>query len=488
MDLKISSLFNQLNDSLGDTLNNDEKRNILINLLFLCKIAFKFEQTYQEIRSDAPGSEENENEYIKRGIIYLPPCSRWETILKSVMQPELKETLYNALLAVISKNPQLRGVALPDSMKVDISFQQLSYILETLSEFTSDKSSENSDLAMVYEHMMSRFAATGSNSKLGEFYTPRSVAQLLVKLIQPAQGSIYDPCCSSAGMLISAADYLDKSNAVFKLYGQEVNKDAWSLAKTNLLIHDLKANIGNEAADVFHHDLHNNLKADIVLGNPPFSNRDWERDMLINDPRWKYGLPPKNKSSFAWLQHMLHHLNEQGRMGLILSMATLSSHNAAERSIRAGLVQDDLIEMIITLPAGLFYTTRVPVSLWVLNKNKHPSCKKRILFINARKLGKSNGGFTKLDSSLQQSILTAYQAYQQGEFEDQPEFSVVVTPEDIESRDYVLMPELYIIPKKEDTLTTQELDAREKELINDLQELMCESSSVINSIFFPKRR
>lgn len=484
MNMQIYSMLQQINDVLGETLDNDEKTNFLLDLLVWRKISLDFEEVYQEIRSSTPGNEEKIEEYSRRGILYLPLCSRWKTVQESINHSCLKDCLYSALSGIINEVPQFHNIASADSVIENINNKQLRHIIKILSTIPYDTKLENSDLLMFFEILMGRYAIKESSSQLGEFYAPSSVVQLLVELIQPKQGNIYDPCCGSGGMLLYAAEYLAKNNVDdFKLYGQEANESAWNIAKTNLLLHGLDVDLGEKATDIFRQDIHSNVKADYVLSNPPFGNRKWGRDILINDPRWKYGVPPKNNGSFAWLQHMLYHLNERGKMGIILSMSSLSSYNVDEKEIRSNLIRNDLIETIITLPPKLFYNTTIPVSIWVLNKKKHPLCKNQVLFVDASKLGTADGRFTVLDSQSQAAILYAYHAYQKGKFELKPDFYHVATVKDIEAQEYTLLPKIYIRSSESETLTKQELDTKEQELIHDLHDLMSKNNDIINSIF-----
>jgi len=287
-------------------------------------------------------------------------------------------------------------------------------------------------------------------------------------------------------MLIHAAKSAKKNGNDAVLYGQTGNEEIWKLSKRNIYIHNVEVDLGTGAADIFFDDQHPELKADIIIGNPPFGQRDWGWDRLYHDSRWKYGIPPKNNGTFAWVQNMLYHSNEQGRMGIILSMSPLFSRNKSEEIIRMGLIKDDLIDGIIQLPTGLFYNTRIPVSLWLMNKCKNHECRGKVLFINASELGSIEGKQTILKEEALRKIADTFETYQQGICNSISGFCTVASLNDIEHHEYTLSPDAYIEKKKAEMPTEQELNDREQDLLLQIRELCEKNMNLVNDILNEK--
>ena len=304
-------------------------------------------------------------------------------------------------------------------------------------------------LGRVYEYFLGKFAS--AEGKLGgEFYTPSCVVRTLVEMIEPFTGQIFDPACGSGGMFCQSARFVKEHQGNVRdisIFGQESNPTTWKLAKMNLAIRGLEANLGKHNADSFHDDQHKTLKANYILANPPFNVSDWGGDRLRDDIRWKYGVPPIGNANYAWLQHMLHHLNPVGGVaGTVLANGSLSTQSGGEGDIRKNMIEDDVIECIVSMPASLFYTTGIPVSLWIMRKGKVGNSKEKILFIDARNLGHMiDRRVRELSEEDIQKIASTYQKWRQGNgYEDMAGFCKEATLEEVRRQDYILTPGRYV--------------------------------------------
>ncbi|QCT04359.1 type I restriction-modification system DNA methylase [Paenibacillus algicola] len=298
------------------------------------------------------------------------------------------------MIEIEKENPSLKGVLPKDYARPALDKTRLGEVIDLFSFKVGDEDSRSKDiLGRVYEYFLSKFAsAEGKNG--GEFYTPNSVVRLLVEIIEPFKGRVYDPCCGSGGMFVQSEKFVEEHQGKLgdiAVYGQESNPTTWKLCKMNLAIRGLDSNLGEHHADTFHNDLHKNLKADFILANPPFNISDWGGDRLTEDARWTYGIPPAGNANYAWIQHMVNKLAPSGVAGFILANGSMSTSTVAELDIRSKLVNADLVDCIVTLPGQLFYSTQIPVCLWFMAKNKAPrglrDRRGEILFIDARKMG-----------------------------------------------------------------------------------------------------
>ena len=375
-------------DKLRGNLDASEYKNVVLGLIFLKYISDKFEQRYQELVEEGEGFEEDRDEYTYQNIFFVPQEARWETIAAAAHTPEIGKVIDNAMRMIESENDSLKGVLPKNFARQELDKRRLGDVVDL---FTNVKMAEKGDtrdiLGRTYEYCLSKFAEKeGKNA--GEFYTPACVVKTLVEVIQPLHGRVYDPCCGSGGMFVQSAEFIKRHQGNINdisVYGQESNPTTWKMATMNLAIRGISADLGKFNADTFFDDCHKNERFDYILANPPFNMKDWGGDRLKDDPRWDYGIPPEGNANFAWLQHMIHHLSREGRLGMVLANGSLSSQTSGEGVIRKNIVDDDLVEGIIAMPGQLFYSTQIPVSLWIINKSKKQSGK--TLFVDAREMG-----------------------------------------------------------------------------------------------------
>ncbi len=382
-------------DKLRNNMDAAEYKHVVLGLLFLKYISDAFEEEYQRLSQDEWADPEDPDEYLANNIFWVPKEARWSTIKKQSKKPEIGQIIDNAMIAIERENKALKGVLPKDYARPELDKTRLGEIVDLFSsiEVGDSKSQDKDVLGRVYEYFLNKFAsAEGKNG--GQFYTPRSVVKLLVELIQPFKGRIYDPCCGSGGMFVQSQEFIKAHQGRIgdvSIYGQESNPTTWRLCKMNLAIRGIDNNLGEHPADTFHNDLHKTLRADYILANPPFNVSDWGAQRLAEDVRWKYGIPPNSNANYAWIQHMVSKLAPSGTAAFVLANGSMSTGQTSEAEIRKNLVEEDLVEAIITLPGQLFYSTQIPVCVWIITRNKaargQRDRKGEILFIDARKLG-----------------------------------------------------------------------------------------------------
>lgn len=370
-------------------------KHVVLGLIFLKYVSDSFLDRYNELVKEGEGFEEEKDAYAMKNIFWVPKQARWDYINKKSKTPEIGKIIDDAMTVIEKDNKSLKGVLQKDYARPDLDKRMLGELVDLISTIgLGDKENKQKDtLGRVYEYFLSKFAS--AEGKLGgQFYTPGCIVKLLVEMIEPLKGRIYDPCCGSGGMFVQSLKFIEahggKTGAV-SIYGQESNPTTWKLCKMNLAIRGLEGNLGEANADTFHNDQHKDLKADYILANPPFNISDWGGDALKEDVRWKYGTPSSGNANYAWLQHMVHHLSPNGTAGIVLANGSLSSNQSNEGEIRRKMIEADLVDCIISLPPQLFYTTQIPASLWFLSRNKQGlglrNRKGEILFIDCRKLG-----------------------------------------------------------------------------------------------------
>ena len=390
-------------DTLRGSMDAAEYKHVVLGLIFLKYISDAFEETRARLEANqhlTGASPDDPDEYRADNIFWVPAEARWQQVQVQARQPTIGQTVDTAMVAIERDNPSLRDVLPKEYARPNLDKQRLGQLIDMISNIrVGDAEARSRDvLGRIYEYFLSRFAsAEGKNG--GEFYTPRCVVKLLVEMLEPYQGRVYDPCCGSSGMFVQSAEFIrahasgngngGKADGDLSVYGQESNHTTWRLSKMNLAIRGIDGQI--EHGDTFHNDRHPDVRADYILANPPFNVSDWGGERLRDDQRWKYGIPPAGNANFAWIQHMVHHLAPSGVAGFVLANGSMSSNQSNEGEIRKNLIEADLVDCMVALPGQLFYATQIPVCLWFLARDRrNGSFRDRqgeVLFIDARKLG-----------------------------------------------------------------------------------------------------
>jgi type I restriction enzyme M protein len=446
-------------DKLRGTMDSGEYKHVVLGLLFLKYISDAFEDLNAKLiegKSEFKGSDaEDPDEYAAHNVFWVPISARWATLRAKAKQPEIGRLVDDAMVAIEKDNPRLKGVLPKDYARPAIDKQRLGELIDLFASIgLGDAEHKGKDmLGRVYEYFLSRFAsAEGKNG--GEFYTPACVVQTIVQMLAPYKGRIYDPCCGSGGMFVQSEKFVESHGGKIgdiSVYGQEMNHTTRRLAIMNLAIRGIEADIGPEPADTFRRDLHKDLKADFIIANPPFNISDWSRDE--SDVRWKYGIPPKGNANFAWVQHIIHHLAPTGMAGFVLANGSMSSNSSGEGDIRKSLIENDLVDCMVSMPGQLFYSTQIPVCLWFLTRNKNDGKRrdrrKETLFIDARKMGsmvdRVHRELSEEDLILIASTYHAWRGDKEAEqYVDIPGFCKSATNTEIASHGHVLTPGRYV--------------------------------------------
>lgn len=432
-----------------------EYRKVIVGLIFLRYISGAFEKRYEELLNEGEGFEDDRDAYIGENVFFVPENARWKKISSAAHTQEIGIAIDDAMRAIESENKSLKNVLPKNYANPDLDKRVLGDVVDLFTEMKMDDTEESKDLlGRTYEFCIQEFAAY-EGVKGGEFYTPSSIVKTIVAILKPFNDCrVYDPCCGSGGMFVQSVKFIQAHSGNrnrISVYGQESNADTWKMAKMNMAIRGIDADFGSYQADTFFNDLHPTLKADFVMANPPFNLSNWGQDKLKEDVRWKYGIPPAGNANFAWIQHMIHHLSPNGKIGLVLANGELSSQTSGEGEIRKNIIEDDLIEGIVALPTQLFYSVTIPVTLWFISKNKKQ--KGKTLFIDAREMGfmvdRKHRDFSEgiqNDGSLGDvdKLSSTFEMFQEGTLEDVKGFCKVVTTEEIAKQDYILTPGRYV--------------------------------------------
>lgn len=461
---------------LRGNIDASEYKSVVLGLIFLKYISDRFEEKYQELLAEGDGFEEDIDEYTSEGIFFVPATARWSVIASKAHTPEIGTVIDDAMRAIEKENKRLKDILPKNFARPELDKRRLGDVVDLFTNIQMiEHGSEKDILGRTYEYCLSKFAE--QEGKLaGEFYTPSCVVRTLVEVLQPYNGRVYDPACGSGGMFVQSAKFIERHSGNINsiaVYGQDSNPTTWKMAQMNLAIRGIEANLGEYNADTFFNDCHPTLRADFILANPPFNLSDWGADKLKDDVRWKYGMPPAGNANFAWLQHMIHHLAPNGKIGMVLANGSLSSQSGGEGEIRQNIINADLVECIVAMPTQLFYTTQIPVSLWFLAKNKKQPGK--TLFIDARKMGTMvTRKLRELTEEDIAKIADTYNTYVDGTLEDQKGFCAVVTTEEIAKQDYILTPGRYVgIEEQQDD--GEPFEAKMARLTGELSELFDQS-------------
>ena len=354
----------QAADKLRNNMDASEYKHVVLGLIFLKYVSDAFEEKHDQLLANqAQGMDpEDKDEYLAENVFWVPPTARWNMLQANAKQPTIGRIIDDAMVAIERDNPNLKGVLPKDYSRAALDKQRLGELIDLIGTIgLGDKDNRSKDiLGRVYEYFLSQFASA-EGKKGGQFYTPRSVVRVLVEMIEPYKGRIYDPCCGSGGMFVQSEKFVEAHGGRIgdiSIFGQESNHTTWKLAKMNMAIRGIDINLGSENADSFHRDLHPDLKADFILANPPFNSSDWGGERLREDARWKFGVPPAGNANFAWVQHFIHHLSPNGIAGFVLANGSMSSNTSGEGEIRKAIIEAGLVDCMVAMPGQLFYSTR----------------------------------------------------------------------------------------------------------------------------------
>ena len=429
-------------DKLRGNIQPSDYKDIVLGLIFLKYISDSFEERYQELVDEGEGYEEDRDFYEEKCIFFVPKTARWSVIKEKARSPQIGQVIDNAMIEIERENDSLKGVLPKNYANPAIDKVKLGELIDLFSFNLGSKEAKAQDvLGRVYEYFLGKFG-----SSEGEFYTPPSLVKLLVGMIQPFKGKVYDPCCGSGGMFVQSQKFVEehqgKKDAIH-VYGQEYNAKTWQLCKMNLAIRGIDADLGPRDGDTFGNDLHKTLRADFILANPPFNISDYSHNP--DDPRWKYGIPPKGNANYAWIEHIISKLSINGVAGFVMANGSMSNTLKDEVTIRRNIVEAGLVDCIVAMPSNLFYNVTIPVCLWFLSKKK-ANRKDKILFIDARKFGyMETRVHRELTSDEIQKICDIYHSWQNNNgYEDIVSFCKSISLSEVRENNYLLMPGRYV--------------------------------------------
>lgn len=459
-------------DALRGNQEPSEYKHVVLGLVFLKYISDRFEERRRAIETSLsdPSSDdyipnesrrerfiESRDEYTSHNVFWVPADARWVSIQAKAKLPSIGQEIDKAMDLIEKENPVIRGVLPRNYGREGLDKGRLGQLVDLIGSigFTeTDDHGSDDVLGRVYEYFLGQFAGKETGKDAGAFYTPRWVVKLLVEMLEPYKGRVYDPAAGSGGMFVESSKFVKAHGGKrtdISVYGQEFTDATWKLAKMNLALRGIEADMGDRSADSFTQDLHPDLRADFIIANPPFNVSNWWDAKLADDPRWKYGTPPEGNANFAWVQHFLYHLAPDGTAGFVMANGALSSKQSGEGEIRRNLVEAGLVDCIVALPSKLFYNVQIPVTLWFISKgragNGHRERADEVLFIDARRMGtlisRKLRELTENDIS---KIAGTYHAWRNrnGGYADIPGFARSASTDEIRSHDYVLTPGRYV--------------------------------------------
>lgn len=464
-DLSFTAELFKAADKLRGNLEPSEYKHVALGLIFLKYISDAFDGLHAKLEADEYADAEDPEEYLAENVFWVPKEARWNFLQANAKRPEIGKLIDEAMEAIekAPSNEGLKGVLPKNYARPTLNKTMLGELIDLFSNIGMHDSNDRAKdlLGRVYEYFLSGFASS-EGKRGGEFFTPRSVVRTLVEMLEPYKGRVYDPCCGSGGMFVQSEKFIEEHGGRrndIAVYGQEINHTTWRLAKMNLAVQGIDADIRWNNEGSFHRDEFLDLKADFILANPPFNISDWGGDRLADDVRWKFGTPPKGNANFGWLQHIIHHLTPRGTAGVVLANGSMSSQQSGEGDIRKAMIEADQVDCMVALPGQLFFSTQIPACLWILARDKsangHRDRRGEILFIDARKLGfmvdRVRREFTDEDI---EKIAGAYHRWRAkpetrekngwAEYEDEPGFCKSATPEEVRLHGHVLTPGRYV--------------------------------------------
>ncbi len=450
VNLEFENKLWEMADKLRGNIQPSDYKSVILGLIFLKYISDSFEDKYNELVAEGEGFEEDRDAYLADNVFFVPPSARWEFIKKNAKQVTIGQIIDDAMIAIERENRNLRGVLPKNYARPELDKTKLGELIDLFSFNLGSKESKAQDiLGRVYEYFLGKFG-----SSEGEFYTPPSIVKLLVGMIEPYKGRVYDPCCGSGGMFVQSQRFVEEHQGRkddIHIFGQEYTATTWRLCKMNLAIRGIDGNLGERDADTFGNDLHKNLRADFVLANPPFNVSDYT--LIQDDARWKYGIPPKNNANYAWIEHIISKLSPKGVAGFVMANGSMSTATKAEAEIRKNIIESNLVDCIVTMPPNLFYNVTIPVCLWFISK-KRDDRKDKILFIDARKMGYMvTRRHRELTDEEIHQIYDTYHNWRDGkeEYEDVQGLCKSANIEEVRENDYILTPGRYVgIEESED--------------------------------------
>ncbi len=481
-DLGIETSLFKAADKLRGNMEPSDYKHVALGLIFLKHISDGFEAKHAELLAEYPAGAEDPDEYLADNIFWVPLDARWSHLQANAKQTNIGKLIDEAMIAIEKRNPSLKGVLPKDYGRPALNAVMLGELIDLISGIALGEGKDHARdlLGRVYEYFLGQFA--GSEGKRGgEFYTPRSVVRTMVEMLEPYRGRVYDPCCGSGGMFVQSEKFVEAHGGRLgdiAIYGQESNYTTWRLAKMNLAVRGIDADIKWNSEGSFHKDELPDLRADVILANPPFNISDWGGERLRDDARWRYGIPPAGNANFAWLQHILHHLSPTGTAGVVLANGSMSSTQSGEGEIRKAMIEGEVVDCMIALPGQLFYSTQIPACLWFLARDKSNGIARdktlrdrrgEVLFIDARKLGhmvdRTRREFSDADIA---RIADTYHAWRLGEsYADVPGFCKSASSEEIRSHGHVLTPGRYVgaeAAEEDDTPFAERFAALQEEL------------------------
>lgn len=445
-------------DKLRGNMEPSDYKHVALGLIFLKYISDAFEAKHNELLAEDAQAAEDKDEYLAVNVFWVPKEARWSHLQANAKLPTIGTLIDDAMRAIEKDNESLKGVLPKDYARPALNKVMLGELIDLISGITLNEEGHASRdiLGRVYEYFLGQFAGA-EGKRGGEFYTPRSVVRVLVAMLEPYKGRVYDPCCGSGGMFVQSEKFVQEHGGRvgdIAIYGQESNYTTWRLAKMNLAVRGIDSDIRWNNEGSFHKDELRDLKADYILANPPFNVSDWGGDRLREDVRWAFGVPPVGNANYAWLQHIYHHLAPKGTAGVVLANGSMSSNQSGEGEIRKAMIEADVVDCMVALPGQLFYSTQIPACLWFLTREKAPGKGRRdrrgqVLFIDARKMGELvDRTRRELTDAEIQKIADTYHAWRgeknAGEYADVAGFCKSATLEEIRKHDHVLTPGRYV--------------------------------------------